>query len=88
MITKERKHEIVGKIGASPRDTGGTSAQIALITERINDLQDHFARNPKDHMSRRGLLTLVGHRRRLLSFLRRENPKRYVELLSELNLRK
>jgi small subunit ribosomal protein S15 len=88
MLTKEKKQSIVGEKGANARDTGNPAAQIALLTERINDLQAHFQRAPKDHSSRRGLLRLVGQRRSLLGYLRRKNPKRYIELLRELNLRK
>jgi small subunit ribosomal protein S15 len=88
MITKEKKHSIVEKFGKTPRNTGDTGVQIALLTERINDLQSHFVKAPKDHASRRGLLMMVGQRRRLLSHLRDEEPKRYVELLQQLNLRK
>ncbi|MBI4395672.1 MAG: 30S ribosomal protein S15 [Elusimicrobia bacterium] len=88
MITKDKKHDIVKKFGASAKNTGDTAVQIALLTERINGLLDHFARSPKDHMSRRGLLTMVGHRRRLLDHLRQTEPKRYMQILSELNLRK
>jgi small subunit ribosomal protein S15 len=88
MLTKETKRDVVAKFGAHAKDSGGATAQIALLTERINDLMAHFQKNPKDHLSRRGLLLMVGHRRRLLGFVRRANPKRYVELLRELNLRK
>lgn len=88
MITKERKSELVAKFGSTEKDTGQTTAQIALLTERINGLQDHFSRCPKDHLSRRGLLQMVGQRRRLLGFLRDHQPKKYVALLKELNLRK
>ncbi|HMU74972.1 MAG TPA: 30S ribosomal protein S15 [Elusimicrobiota bacterium] len=88
MITKEKKHDLVSKFGSSPKDTGNPAAQIAILTERINGLMDHFQKAPKDHGSRRGLLMMVGHRRRLLSHLRESEPKRYVELLKELNLRK
>jgi small subunit ribosomal protein S15 len=88
MLTKERTHEIVGKFGASPRDTGDTAVQIALLTERINGLTGHFQNARKDHGSRRGLLLMVGQRRRLLAHLRQEQPKRYVDLLKELKLRK
>ena len=88
MLTKEKKHDIVGKMAGNARNTGETSVQIAHLTARINDLQEHFARSPKDHTSRRGLLTMVGHRRRLLAHLRQEKPKRYVEVLQELKLRK
>jgi small subunit ribosomal protein S15 len=88
MLTKERKHDIVGKFGATPRDTGDTAVQIALLTERINSLSDHFQNAPKDHGSRRGLLLMVGQRRRLLAHLRSSEPKRYVDILKELKLRK
>jgi small subunit ribosomal protein S15 len=88
MLTKEKAHEIVGKFGATPRDTGNTAVQIALLTERINGLSGHFQNAPKDHGSRRGLLLMVGQRRRLLAHLRSNEPKRYVELLKELKLRK
>ena len=88
MITKEKKKEIVEKFGKNARNSGDTAAQIALLTERINGLQSHFAKAPKDHMSRRGLLMMVGARRRLLNFLRDNEPKRYVDLLQQLNLRK
>lgn len=88
MLLKEKKREIVGKHGNSDKDTGSPATQVALLTERINDLMAHFANNPKDHLSRRGLLQMVGRRRRLLSYLRRHNPKRYVEILKELKLRK
>jgi small subunit ribosomal protein S15 len=88
MLTKEKKQDVVAKFGSHAKDSGSPTAQIALLTERINDLMAHFQKNPKDHMSRRGLLLMVGHRRRLLSFLRASNPKRYVEILRELNLRK
>lgn len=88
MITKEKKLDIVSKHGSSPRDTGNPAAQIAILTERINGLMDHFKAAPKDHGSRRGLLMMVGHRRRLLAHLRATEPKRYVSLIKELNLRK
>jgi small subunit ribosomal protein S15 len=88
MITKEKKHDIVVKHGGNARNTGDTAVQVALLTERINGLQPHFAKAPKDHLSRRGLLKMVGQRRRLLNFLRNSEPKRYVELLQQLNLRK
>jgi small subunit ribosomal protein S15 len=88
MITKEKKNDIAGKFGKSNKDTGNPAVQIALLTERINGLVDHFAKAPKDHLSRRGLLMMVGQRRRLLNHLRQNEPKRYVELLQQLNLRK
>ncbi len=88
MLVKEKKREIVGKMGASVTDTGNPAVQIAILTERINGLLAHFNVAPKDHLSRRGLLKMVGQRRRLLSFLRRNNPKRYTEIIRELDLRK
>ena len=88
MVTKEKNQELIKKFGGNPKDSGQPAAQIALMTERINGLLDHFARSPKDHMSRQGLLKMVGHRRRLLNYLRKTNPKRYLETLRELNLRK
>lgn len=88
MITKEKKRDIVGKFGKAARDTGSPASQIALLTERINGLMDHFAKRPKDHMSRRGLLMMVGHRRRLLNHMRLDDPKRYMEVIQQLNLRK
>lgn len=89
MLVKEKKREIVGKMGARANDSGNPAVQIAILTERINGLlSSHFNTNPKDHMSRRGLLKMVGHRRRLLNYLRASNPKRYTELIRELDLRK
>jgi small subunit ribosomal protein S15 len=88
MITKEKTHGIVEKFGGNARNSGDAGVQIALLTERINDLQAHFAKAPKDHMSRRGLLMMVGRRRRLLNFVRDAEPKRYLDLLQQLNLRK
>jgi small subunit ribosomal protein S15 len=88
MLTKDNKQATVEKFGKNARNTGDTGVQIALLTERINDLQAHFTKAPKDHMSRRGLLMMVGKRRRLLNHLRDNEPKRYVELLQQLNLRK
>jgi small subunit ribosomal protein S15 len=88
MLTKEKTQTIVAKFGAKPRDTGNTATQIALLTERINGLKAHFDKAPKDHGSRRGLLLMVGQRRRHLAHLRDTNPQRYVAILKELNLRK
>jgi small subunit ribosomal protein S15 len=88
MLTKEKKQGIVEKFGKNARNSGDAAVQVALLTERINDLQAHFAKAPKDHTSRRGLLMMVGQRRRLLNHMRGTEPKRYVELLQQLNLRK
>jgi small subunit ribosomal protein S15 len=87
-ITQERKAELTAKYGDSPTDTGKTEVQIALMTARINDLNEHLREHRKDHHSRRGLLMLVGRRRRLLNYLRREDLERYRTLLRELGLRR
>jgi len=87
-VAKERKHEIVSKFGASGQDTGSARVQIALLTEQINDLTNHLRGHVKDHHSRRGLLKLVGRRRRFLNYLQREDLEGYRELVRELGLRK
>jgi small subunit ribosomal protein S15 len=88
MITKERKQEIINKFGKDPKDSGRAEVQIALITERINDLTSHFDKHKKDHHSRRGLLMLVGKRRRLLDYLMKKDISRYRAVIKELNIRK
>jgi small subunit ribosomal protein S15 len=87
-ITAERKREITAQFGASERDTGNTKVQIALLTERINHLTEHLREQKKDHHSRRGLLMLVGRRRRFLDYLRRTDLEGYRALIKELGLRK
>lgn len=87
-LTAERKQELVARFGDDPQDTGKTEVQIALLTERINDLTGHLRANGKDHHSRRGLLMLVGQRRRLLNYLQRADLDRYRALVRELGLRK
>ena len=87
-ITQERKQELTAKYGDSPADTGKTEVQIAVMTARINDLNEHLRVHRKDHHSRRGLLMLVGRRRRLLDYLRRDDLERYRALLRELGLRR
>jgi len=87
-LTIEAKREIVGKFGKSEQDTGSTEVQIALLTARINHLTEHLRGHKKDHHSRRGLLMLVGQRRRLLGYLQRSNLDRYRELIKELGLRR
>ena len=87
-ITSERKREIATKYGSSEQDTGSTKVQIALLTERINHLTEHLREQSKDHHSRRGLLMLVGKRRRLLNYLQKSNLERYRELIKELGLRR
>ena len=87
-LTKEVKEGIVQQHGATKEDTGSTKVQVALLTKRINDLTEHLRAHPKDHYSRRGLLKLVGRRRRLLDYLRRKNLEGYRALIKELGLRR
>lgn len=87
-LTQERKQELIEKFGDSPTDTGKAEVQIAMLTERINDLTQHLRAHTKDHHSRRGLLMLVGRRRRFLNYLQRTNLERYRALVRELGLRK
>jgi small subunit ribosomal protein S15 len=87
-ITTERKREIAAKFGAGVEDTGNTKVQVALLTERINHLTGHLREQSKDHHSRRGLLMLVGRRRRFLDYLRRKDLEGYRALIQELGLRK
>ncbi|MGI6466480.1 MAG: 30S ribosomal protein S15 [Sphaerochaetaceae bacterium] len=88
MVTKETKKQIISEFGGSDANTGSAEVQIALLTARIKDLQQHFANYPKDHASRRGLLKLVGSRRRLLKYVRNKDINRYRELIQKLELRK
>jgi small subunit ribosomal protein S15 len=87
-LTTEVKKEIVAQHGKSAADTGATEVQIALLTRRINDLTAHVQTHAKDHHSRRGLLKLVGHRRRLLGYLQKRNLEGYRALIQELGLRR
>ena len=87
-ITAERKRELVQQFGKSDGDTGSAEVQIALMTARINDLTEHLRSHGNDHHSRRGLLMLVGRRRRLLDYLRRSNLEGYRSLVKELGLRR
>ena len=88
MITKEMKQEIMNEYARTPGDTGSPEVQVALLTARINDLQNHFKANPKDHHSRRGLLKMVGQRRNLLAYLKGKDIERYRTLIEQLGLRK
>jgi small subunit ribosomal protein S15 len=87
-LTKEAKQEIVEQHGASKSDTGSTKVQVALLTRRINDLTEHLRSHPKDHYSRRGLLKLVGRRRRFLTYLQKQDLEGYRALIKELGLRR
>jgi len=87
-LTQERKAELVTQFGSTPQDTGNTRVQIALLTERINGLTEHLRDHKKDHHSRRGLLMLVGQRRRLLNYLQKRDLEGYRSLIRELGLRR
>jgi small subunit ribosomal protein S15 len=87
-ITSEKKKEIIGVHKQHDADTGSPEVQIAILTERISNLTEHFKTNKKDHHSRRGLLKLVGQRRRLLDYLKSKNIDRYREIISKLGIRK
>jgi small subunit ribosomal protein S15 len=88
VLTKERKTEIIGSFKRDEHDTGSPEVQIAILTERINYLTEHFKTHTKDHHSRRGLLKMVSKRRRLLDFLKDEDHTRYRAILKKLNIRK
>ena len=87
-LTQERKRELTEKFGSGPGDTGRTEVQVALLSARINELTDHLRTHGKDHHSRRGLLMLVGRRRRFLNYLQRTDLERYRSLIRELGLRR
>lgn len=87
-VTAERRTELVGKFQTHPTDTGSPEVQIALLTERITGLTEHFKTHMKDHHSRRGLLQLVSQRRRLLDYLRGKSLDRYRKVIATLGIRK
>jgi small subunit ribosomal protein S15 len=87
-LAKEAKNEIIGQYKVHQSDTGSPEVQVALLTQRINDLTVHFTSHVKDNHSRRGLLKLVSQRRRMLDYLRRTDVERYREIISRLGLRK
>lgn len=87
-MTKEEKVEIIKKYGQSENDSGRPEVQIALLTKRINDLTNHFNNHKKDHHSRRGLMMMVGKRRRLLDYLVKKDIERYRAIIKDLNIRK
>ena len=87
-MDKEKKTEIITKFGLRKGDTGSTEVQVALLTERINQLTGHMMANRHDYHSQRGLLKLVGQRRRLLAYLSKEDTDRYNSLIKKLGLRK
>jgi small subunit ribosomal protein S15 len=87
-LTKDRKTELIGSYRTHDADTGSPEVQVAILSERINYLTDHFKTHAKDHHSRRGLLRLVSQRRRLLDYLRGTSPDRYRALITKLGLRR
>ncbi|MBN1685283.1 MAG: 30S ribosomal protein S15 [Spirochaetales bacterium] len=87
-LTKEEKQSVIKDFGSTETNTGSTEVQIALLTRRIEQLTEHFKANAKDHNSRRGLLKLVGQRRKLLKYLQTTDLEKYREILGKLNLRK
>jgi small subunit ribosomal protein S15 len=88
LIAAERKQSVIDGHRRHETDTGSTEVQVAILTERINELSEHFKVHQKDHHSRRGLLQIVSQRRRLLDYLRRTTPARYQELIQRLGLRR
>jgi len=87
-LTKDRKTELIGSYKTHDGDTGSPEVQVAILSERINYLTEHFKSHAKDHHSRRGLLMLVGKRRRLLDYLKTKDVQRYADLIKRLNIRK
>ena len=88
MLSKERKTEIIDQFKKHEVDTGSPEVQIGILTERINVLTEHLKTHSKDHHSRRGLLKMVGHRRRLLNYLQRQDVERYRAVVKDLGLRR
>ena len=87
-LTKERKQQLAGEFGRGKSDSGSPEIQIALLTNRIAEMTQHLKLHPKDYASRRGLLGMVSRRRRLLDYLKRINPEKYLDLLKRLEIRK
>jgi small subunit ribosomal protein S15 len=87
-VTAERKQELIADNGRAKGDTGSPEVQVAILTERINNLTDHFKSHAKDNHSRRGLLMMVNKRRTLLDYLKKEDASRYTALIAKLGLRK
>ena len=87
-ITRERKQELIGEFRRRDDDTGSPEVQIAILTSRINGLTEHLRAHKKDHACRRGLLMLVSRRRRLLDYLKKVNPQRYLDIIRRLDIRK
>lgn len=87
-ITKERRQEVVSEFRTAEGDTGSPEVQIAILTERINNLTAHMKSHKKDYSTRRGLMGMVSRRRRLLDYLKRKSPRHYLEIIAKLNIRK
>ena len=87
-LTKDRKTELIGSYRTHDSDTGSPEVQVAILSERISYLTEHFKSHAKDHHSRRGLLMLVGRRRRLLDYVKAKDVQRYADLIKRLNIRK
>lgn len=87
-IAKEKKTEVINRFKTHAKDTGSAPVQIAVLTTQINGLNEHFKAHKKDNHSRRGLLVLIGKRRRLLDYLQKQDPKKYEETINKLDLRK
>lgn len=87
-ITRERKQQVINEFARADGDTGSPEVQIAILTTRINNLTEHMREHGKDYASRRGLLMMVGRRRRLLDYLKRIDPQRYLAILRRLGIRK
>lgn len=87
-ITQERKQELIKNYAINDNDTGSSAVQCAILTERIINLTEHFKSNHKDFTSRRGLLILVGRRRRLLNYIKKKNVSEYLDLINKLGIRK
>ena len=88
MIAKDKKQNIIAEYGRTPNDTGSPEVQVAILTARIQELTEHLKENPKDHHSRRGMLKMVGQRRGLLDYLKKNDIERYRSLIERLGIRK
>ena len=88
MLVKQKKNDVINNFKGHPKDTGSPAVQIALLTEKLNYLAEHLQSHRKDFDSRRGLLQMVGKRRRLLAYLKKVDPQKYEETIKKLNLRK
>jgi small subunit ribosomal protein S15 len=87
-LTQQNKQEIIGKFQTHATDTGSSDVQIAMLTTRINQLTEHLKKNTKDHSSRRGLLKMIGQRKRLLSYVQKQNSEHYQALIGRLGIRR